>query len=42
MFGQFFPELLDVFDEGEAKTVTVASLQFVCMFATGKDLFYDN
>ena len=41
MFGQFLPELLDAFNEGESKTVMVASLQFVCMYATGEDLLYD-
>ena len=36
MFGQFFPELLDAFNDGEAKTVGVASIQFVFQFGTGE------
>mgnify|MGYP001548796590 CR=1 FL=1 len=35
MFGQFFPELLEAFGEGETKTVSVASVQFIFQFGTG-------
>ena len=38
MFGIFYPHFLETFGAGEIVTVTVISVQNICMFGVGKQM----